>query len=63
MSFDLQEMRADAGDLYDALGQIVDAFDAGRIRGDIVVTHAGVRKWLIDEMARELVQKHEERAA
>lgn len=61
MSFDLEALRTDAGDMYDVLSQIVDAKDSGRLRGDIVVTHQGERVWLIEELARGLVEKHEER--
>ena len=57
--FDLTALQADAGDMYDVLGQIVDQYDAGRITDRVVKRSDGVRVWLIDELARELVQRHE----
>jgi hypothetical protein len=46
-------LRADAGDLYDVLSIIVHRFDEGQLKD---VSIKGV--WLIDEMARDLVEKH-----
>jgi hypothetical protein len=54
----LVALRADAGDLYDVLGMIVDKFDDGLIN-DRVVKHNGEQVWLIDELARGLVERHE----
>ena len=59
LSFDLDALKADAGAMYDVLSQIVDFHDQKRIRGDVGVRRdEGSPAWLIDELARDLVEKH-----
>lgn len=57
--FNLDAMRADAGAMYDVLGELVDAYDRGRIGDCVVRSSEGQAVWLIHELARELVTKHE----
>lgn len=55
--FDIDALKADAGAMYDVLAMIVDFYENGKIE-DQIITHNGVRMWLIDEVARELVERH-----
>lgn len=55
--FNLDELKADAGDMLDVLGMIVDFLDDGRLK-DCTVRHDGQQVWLIDELARAIVDRH-----
>ncbi len=56
-ALDMEALKADAGDMYDVLSMIVDKFDEGLFQ-DRVVKHKGVQVWLLDELARDLVDRH-----
>lgn len=58
LTFDLDALKDDAGDMYDVLGQILDKFDDGLITDQVVTASDGTRVWLLDELARDLVEKH-----
>lgn len=58
----LQAMREDAGDMYDLLATLVYKYDDGKLK-DCVVKHNNESVWLIDELCRGLVEKHEAKHA
>ena len=51
-------LELDAGAMLDAISELVDAFDSGRIEADMTVSRKGVRTWLIDEVLRAFADKH-----
>lgn len=57
----------DAGAMYDILSQLVDALDDGKLKDHAVrdpytktdLEPRGATRYLIDDMAREIVERHE----
>lgn len=54
----IKELESDAGAMYDVLSQLVDLLDDGQLVDRTVRSANGDLVWLIDELARDLVDKH-----
>lgn len=54
----LAALFGDSGAALDVLDAIVNAYDNGRLK-DCVVKHEGAQVWLIDELARAIVEQQE----